>query len=130
MLIAISTMLLADVSSCLLPVSVRGPTAVDWQCDTCDRGSSLGGEKDRKRAKLFNSGETFVGLLREQHVADHFLARDVMCFGLSIDLRLDQRRIDVARTNGIASNALLGGLQRRDLGQSDNAVLCGDIGRL
>ena len=50
--------------------------------------------------------------------------------GLAVDLGLDQRRVDVAGADRIAGDAFFGGLQRCDLGQADDAVLGGDIGRL
>ena len=49
---------------------------------------------------------------------------------LAVDLGFDQRSINVTRADRIAGDALLGGLKRRNLGQADDAVLRGDIGRL
>ena len=50
-----------------------------------------------------------------------------MCPGLAINLRLDQGRLDVAGTDGIAGDALFGSLQCRDFGQPDNSMLGSDI---
>ena len=61
---------------------------------------------------------------------DDLLAGNSMDLGLAVDLGLDQRGINVTRADRVAGDALLGGLQRRNLGQADDAVLRGDIGRL
>ncbi len=45
-----------------------------------------------------------------------------MGLGLAVDLGLDQRGIDVTRADRVAGDALFGGLQRRDLGQADDAI--------
>ena len=58
------------------------------------------------------------------------LARDAVRLRLAFDLRLDERRPDVARADGVAGDALLGGLERRHLGQADDAVLGRDVGGL
>ena len=83
-----------------------------------------------KRAELLDGGEALVRLLRQQHVADDLLARDAVRLGLAVDLRLDQRRVDIARADRVAGDVGFGGLQRGHLGQADDAVLGRDIGRL
>ena len=55
---------------------------------------------------------------------------DAVRLGLALDLRLDQRRVDVAGADRVAGDAVLGRLQRRDLGEADDAVLGRHIGRL
>jgi hypothetical protein len=60
--------------------------------------------KTDKRAELFNRSEALIRLLCKQYIADHFFTRDVMCPGLAINLRLDQGRLDVAGTDGIAGD--------------------------
>src|SRR6516162_10086320 len=96
---------------------VRGPTAIDWQGHAGDRGGGGACEKDGKGAQLFDGGEALVGLLREQHIADHLLARDIVRFGLSVDLRLHERRVNIAWTDRVAGDALLSGLKRGYLGE-------------
>src|SRR4051794_17297454 len=49
--------------------------------------------------------------------------------GLSVDLSFDQWRIDVPWADRVASDAFFRGLECCDLGQADDAVLRGDIGR-
>ena len=50
--------------------------------------------------------------------------------GLVGDLPLDQRGAHVAGADGVAGDALVGGLQRDHLGQALEAVLGADVGRL
>ena len=95
-----------------------------------DRGCGVRGEEHGDARRALDGGKALVRLLREQHVADDLLARDAVGLGLAVDLRLDQRRIDIARADGVAGDALLGRLERGHLGQAEHAVLGGDIGRL
>src|SRR5215211_5010376 len=121
------------ISTCVFMASsrsVRGPAAVDWQRRPGDRSRGFAREEDRQRADLLDGREALVRLLREKHVADHLLAGDPMRLRLAFDLRLDERRPDVARADGIAGDVLLGGLERRHLGEADDAVLCRHIGGL
>src|SRR3954468_24715315 len=68
---------------------MRGPAAVDRQRDAGDRSRRVSREEYRERAELLDRSKALVGLLRQQHVADHLVARDPVRLGLSIDLRLD-----------------------------------------
>ncbi len=102
-------------------VSVRGPTAIDRQCRACDRSRRFAGQKYRERPQLFDGCEALVGLLRQQHVMNDLLAGNTVGLGLAVDLRLDQRGINVARADRVAGDALFGSLQRRNLGQADDA---------
>src|SRR5262245_20448267 len=104
---------------------VRGPAAVDRQCNSSDRRRRFAREKDGERAEFIDRGKALVRLLREQDVADHLFARNAVRLGLAVDLRLDQRRVDVARAGGVAGDALFGGLQRGDFREADDAVLGG-----
>src|SRR3954454_8867762 len=120
-------------STCLFMASSRsvcGPAAVDRQRRAGDRSRGLAREEDRQRADLLDGREALVRLLREQHVADHLLAWDPMRLRLAFDLRLDERRPDVARADGVAGDVLLGGLERRHLGEPDDAVLRRHVGGL
>ena len=92
---------------------MRGPAAVDRQRDPGDRGRRFARQKHGERAELLDSGEALVRLLGEQHVADDLLARDVVRLRLTLDLRLDERRVDVAGADRVAGDAFLGGLERR-----------------
>jgi len=49
---------------------------------------------------------------------------------LVVDLLRHQRRPYIAGADRVAGYALLGGLERGDLGQAEHAVLGGDVGRL
>src|SRR6266571_9400785 len=109
---------------------VRGPAAIHRQGRACDRCSSLARQEDGKRAKLFDRRKTLVRLLCQQDVADDLFARNAVRLGLALNLGLNKRRIDIAWAYGIASDALLGGLERGDFGETDNAVLRCDVGRL
>src|SRR5882724_7770617 len=71
-----------------------------------------------------------LGCCASSTVMDDSFAGNPVRFGLAVDLRLDQRRVDIAGADRVAGDALFGRLQRRDLGQADDAVLGGDIGRL
>jgi len=105
------------------------PTAIHRQCRTCDRRRGRARKEDHERAEFIDRRETPVRLLREQDVADDLFARNAMGLGLAVDLRLDQRRIHIARTDGVAGDAVFGGLERRDLRQAEDAVLGGNVGR-
>ena len=83
-----------------------------------------------RAAELGHLDEALVGLVLQQHVADHLVARDAVRLGLVVDLLLDQRRAHVAGADGVAGDAVLGGLERRHLGEAEHAVLGRDIGRL
>ena len=48
--------------------------------------------------------------------------------GLALDLRLDQRRIDIAGADRVAGEVSSRRLERRHLGETDKAVLGGDVG--
>src|SRR4051812_34172561 len=121
------------ISTCLFMVSsrsMRGPAAVDRQRSPGDRSRGFAREEDRQRADLLDGREALVRLLREKHVADHLLARDPMRLRLAFDLRLDERRPDVARADGVAGDVLLGRLERRHLSQAEEAVFCRHVGSL
>src|SRR5262249_59385481 len=89
---------------------VSGPTAIDRQCDSGDRCRRFAREEDGERAELIDRGKALVRLLREQDVTGHLFARNAVRLGLAVDLRLDQGRVDVARADGVAGNALFGRL--------------------
>ena len=93
------------------------PAAVDGQGGAGDRCGGITGQERGESPDLLDGGETLVGLLRQEHVPDHLLARDAMRFGLVVDLGLDQRGRDIARADGVAGDVLL----RR-------AVLQGSVG--
>jgi hypothetical protein len=75
---------------------VRGPAAVDRQCDAGDRGCGFARQEHRERPDLLDGGEPLVRLLREQDIADDLLAWDAVRLGLAFDLLLDQRRIEIS----------------------------------
>src|SRR5215204_1525096 len=121
------------ISTCLFMASSRSvcsPAAVDRQRRPGDRSRGFAREEDRERADFLDGREALVRLLREKHVADHRLARDPMGLRLAFDLRLDERRPDVAWADGVAGDVLLGSLERRHLGEADDAVLRRHIGGL
>ena len=109
---------------------MRGPAAIDGDRGAGDRGGSVGGEEHGEGAELLHGGEALVRLLREQHVADHLLARDAMRLRLAFDLRFDQRCVDIAGADGIAGDAGFRDFERGHLGEPENAVLRRHIGRL
>src|SRR5262249_38740212 len=96
--------------------SMRRPAAIDRKRGAGDGCGRVGREEDGYAAELLRGGETLIRLLREQHVADDFLARNAVSLCLACDLRFDQRRVDIARADRIAGDAHLGGLESRDLG--------------
>ena len=53
-----------------------------------------------------------------------------MGLGLAVYLGLDQRSVNVTRADRVAGDAFFGGLERRNLGQADDSMLRGDVGRL
>ena len=79
---------------------MRSPATIDGDRGSGDGGGSVGGEEHGEGTELVNGGEALVRLLREQHVADHLLARDAVRLRLALDLRFDQRRIDIAWADG------------------------------
>ena len=82
-----------------------------------DAAASLA-RNTRERRHLLDRREALVRLVRQEHVPDHRLARDAVRLRLVLDLRLNQRRADVAGADGVAGDAVLGGLERRYLGQA------------
>ncbi len=125
---AVEALSLAFMSrSCALGL-VSGPAAIGGQRGSGDRGGTFAGKEHRDRAHLLDRGEPLVRLLRQQHLAHHALARQIVGRRLALDLRLDQRRVDVARADRVAGDAIFGGLERGDLGQPDNGVLGRDVG--
>jgi hypothetical protein len=109
---------------------MRGPAAVHRQSCASDRGCRIACKKHCESAQLLDGGEALVRLLREQYVADNLFARDSVRLGLTVDLCFDQRRIDVAWADCVAGDVGFSGLERDDLGQSDDAVFRRHIGRL
>src|SRR5260370_7101998 len=103
--------------------SMGGPAAVDRQSDACDRSRSVACQKYRERAEFFDSRETLVGLLCQQHVMDDLLAGDAVGFGLAIDLRLDQWCIDITRADRVAVATLFVRPKARNLPQAAPALL-------
>src|SRR5271165_2744071 len=91
--------------------SMRCPPAIDRQRNACDGSRGFGGEEHHERAELLNGRKALIWLLREQHIADHLLARDVVSLGLAVDLRLDQRRVDITGADRVAGYALFSGFQ-------------------
>src|SRR5215207_6240158 len=125
--------LMVAISTCLFMASsrsMRGPAAVDRQRRPGDRSRGFAREEDRQRADLLDGGEALIRLLGEELVADHLFARDPMRLRLVFDLRLDEGRPDVARADRIAGDVLLGRLERRHLGEADDAVLRRHVGGL
>jgi hypothetical protein len=108
--------------------SMRGPATIDRNCGAGDGGSSLRAQEYGDAAKFIGSGEALIWLLREQQIADHLLAGNTMSLGLAIDLRLNQRGVDIAWANRIAGDAHLGGLERSHLSQAEHPVLSRDVG--
>ena len=84
-----------------------GPPAVDRQRRAGDRGAGFACEKRCNCTKLLDSSEPLVGLLRQQNVADHLFTRNSVRRGLSSDLRLNERRINVAWADRIAGDVSL-----------------------
>src|ERR1700751_1350712 len=70
-------------------VSMRGPTAIDRQCSSGDRGGRVTGEEHGQRANLLDCRKELIRLLSQQHVADHLVPRDPMRLGLPVDLSFD-----------------------------------------
>src|SRR5829696_2367506 len=121
------------ISTCLFMASsrsMRGPAAVDRQRRPDDQSRGFAPEEDLQLADLLDGGEALMRLLGEEHVADHLFARDPMRLRLVFDLRLDEGRPDVARADRIAGDVLLGRLERRHLGEADDAVLRRHVGGL
>ena len=52
-----------------------------------------------------------------------------MAAGLLGDLFFDERRAHVGGANGIAGDAVLGGLESDDFGEAEDAVFRGDVSR-
>src|SRR5947209_10241973 len=109
---------------------MRGPAAIDRQGGPGDRSRGVTCKEYGDRAELFDRREMLVGLLRQQYVVNDLLARDMMRLRLTVDLRLDQGGVNIAGADRVDGDAFLGGLQRSDLGQADDAVFCSDIGGL
>ena len=85
---------------------VRRPAAIHWQTPPVIEAAALAGQKEVQRAELLDRSEALVRLLSQQHVTYDLLTRNAMRLGLTVDLRLDQRRINVTRADRIAGDAL------------------------
>src|SRR4051794_8708318 len=64
------------------PRLVSGPAAVNRQCYSSDRGSSVAREEYRNCTDLIDRRKTLVWLLGKQYVADNRIARDAVCLCL------------------------------------------------
>ena len=71
-------------------------------------------------------GEALVRLVGEKHLADVARA-DAPGLSPGFDLCLDQRRLDIARTDRVAGDD---GLERCHLGKTEHTMLCSHVGRL
>src|SRR3954452_4139623 len=107
--------------------SVGGPAAVDREGDSGDRCSGGARKEHGEIAYFLGRCEPLVWLLGEQNVADDLLARDVVRLRLPLDLRLDERRVDIAGADRVAGDPFLRRLERDDFCQAQDAVLCGNI---
>ena len=56
--------------------------------------------------------------------------RDAVGLGLAVDLRLDERGVDIARANGVAGDAQFRRLECRHLSEPKHTMFCRHIGRL
>ena len=88
--------------------SMCGPAAVHGQRCSGDRCPGITCEKHRESAELFDCGKALVRLLGEQHIPNDLLARDAVRFGLAINLRFDQRRVDITWADCIAGDVGFG----------------------
>ena len=107
---------------------MRRPAAVDRQGDTGDGAGSLTAQEHNRGGNFIHGGKAIRRLLRQEHLADDLVAADAVRLGLALDLLFDQRRPDIAGTHRIACHAVLGRLERDNLGQPHHTVFGGDIG--
>ena len=71
---------------------------------------------------------TPFGMGLSMMVIDDLLFRDTVIAGLVGDLFFHQWRLDVSGADRIDGDVGIGGFQRDDLGESDQAMLCSHIG--
>jgi len=85
---------------------------------------------DRHGADLLGGHELDRGLLLGQQVDPRLLATDAFALGAGVDLPLHQGGEHPAGADRIAGHAGAGGLEGDHLGEADDGMLGGDIGRL
>ena len=89
-----------------------------------------GGEEQRRLGDILDGGEFAVDRVLQHHLLDHRVFRDAELLGLFGDLLVDQRRADEAGTDDVGADAVLGAFLGDHLGEADEAMLGGDVGRL
>jgi hypothetical protein len=109
-------------------MSVHCPATIDCQRDAGGGGSGVAAQKYNRVADLLDGHKAFGRLLGQKVFADHLVTADAVRLSLCLDLLLNQGRPDITRTHRVTGHAMLCHLQRNDLGQSDDAMLGGDIG--
>ena len=92
--------------------------------------ASCAAQEQRKRSHLLDRDELLRRLGREQDVVDHLIPAHVARRHRVRDLLLHQWRPDVAGADAVAGDLRPGELQRHRLGETHDAVLGRDVGRL
>jgi hypothetical protein len=114
-----------------ISTALRGrPAAVDREVGAGDLRGVLAAQEQRQRSHLLDRDEFLRRLGREQDVVDHLIPIYVARLHRVRDLLLHQRRPDVAGADAVAGDLRPGELQRHRLGESHDAVLGRDVGRL
>ncbi len=109
---------------------LRCPAAVHVPRHAAHVVGGRGAEEHGQLAQFLGRGELQRGLLLAQQQLLGFLVAPAVGLGLGVHLLLHQRRQHPARADRVAGHAGGGRLQRRDLGQADDAVLGRDVGGL
>ncbi len=79
---------------------------------------------------VLHGGEFAVHGFLQHHFLDHVFLGNAQALGLFRDLLVHQRRTHETGANHVGADLVLGTFLGHDLGQADQAVLGGDVGRL
>lgn len=91
--------------------------------------SIIAHQKTNQLADVLSAAESSRGLLLLDQSAGGLLDGDIVTLGDDLDLLLNQRSQDEARTYGVDSHSLLGVLQGYCLSEADDSVFGSNVGR-
>src|SRR4051812_12358396 len=104
-----------------------GPAAVDRQRRASNLSCGVRAQKHRQGPDLLRGCEVTGRLLFREQIVFGLIDRDLLARRPFAHLLLDQRRQHPAGTDRIAGDTGRRGLQCNDLGQTEHAVLGGDV---
>src|SRR5262245_12141085 len=112
------------------PPSLHEPAVADDQRLAGQGVAFEPGEENRRLGDVSDGRELAVDRLLQHHVLDDLGFGNAQLLRLLRDLLVDERRAHEAGTDDIGAYAVRGPLFRDHLGEPDQAVFGGDVGRL